>query len=71
MVNFFIKKPLYKIMPFVVPFSKTANLAAEIIKKHFKHLKAENEYNDFDFEVVAAYTRHKNLSNFLVHSKMC
>lgn len=65
----FLKKPLNKIMPFVVPFSKTANLAAEIIKKHFKHLKSENEH-DFDFEIVTAYTKHKNLSNYLVHSKM-
>lgn len=66
----FLKKPLNKIMPFVVPFSKTANLAAEIIKKHFKQLKDQDEYNDFDFEVVTAYTRHKNLSGYLVHSKM-
>ena len=28
--------PFKKILPFVVPFSKTANLAANIIKKHYK-----------------------------------
>ena len=28
--------PFKKILPFMVPFSKTANLAAKIIKKHYK-----------------------------------
>ena len=31
--------PFKKILPFVVPFSKTANLAAKIIKKHYTKLK--------------------------------
>ena len=31
--------------PFVVPFSKTANLAATIIKKHYTKLK---NYDEFD-----------------------
>ena len=31
--------PFKKILPFVVPFSKTANLAAKIIKKHYKKLQ--------------------------------
>ena len=31
--------PFKKILPFVVPFSKTANLAAKIIKKHYKKYK--------------------------------
>jgi len=66
----FLKTPLNRIMPFVVPFSKTANLAAEIIKKHFELLKSQDEIYDLDFKIVTAYTRHNNLSSYLVHSKI-
>jgi len=31
-----------EIAPFVVPFSKTANIASRIIKKHFKLLKDQH-----------------------------
>ena len=57
--------PFKKILPFVVPFSKTANLAAKIIKKHYKKLKNDDEFDVFDFDVITAYSRHTNLSDYL------
>ena len=62
--------PFKKILPFVVPFSKTANLAAKIIKKHYKKLQNDDEFDVFDFDVITAYSRHKNISDYLVHSKL-
>ena len=62
--------PFKKILPFVVPFSKTANLAANIIKKHYKKLQNDDEFDVFDFDVITAYSRHKNISDYLVHSKL-
>ena len=61
--------PFKKILSFVVPFSKTANLAEKINKKHYKKLKNE-EFYVFDFDVITAYSRHTNLSDYLVHSKL-
>ena len=63
--------PFKKILPFVVPFSKTANLAAKIIKKHYKKLQNDDEFDVFDFDVITAYSRHTNISDYLVHSKLC
>ena len=63
--------PFKKILPFVVPFSKTANLAAKIIKKHYKKLQNDDEFDVFDFDVITAYSRHKNIYDYLVHSKLC
>ena len=44
--------PFKKILPFVVPFSKTANLAAKIIKKHYKKIQNDDEFDVFDFDVI-------------------
>ena len=63
--------PLKKMLPFVVPFSKTANLAAKIVKKHYKKLQNDDEFDVFDFDVITAYSMHKNISDYLVHSKLC
>ena len=51
--------PFKKILPFVVPFSKTANLAAKIFKKHYIKLKNDDEFDVFDIDVITAYSRHK------------
>ena len=63
--------PFKKILPFVVPFSKTANLAAKIIKKTLQKIKKLWWILCFDFDVITAYSRHKNVSDYLVHSKLC
>ena len=61
--------PFKKILPFVVPFSETANLAAtKILKNITKSLKKDDEFDVFDFDVVTAYSRHINISDYLVHS---
>jgi len=58
------------IIPFVVPYSKTANLAAKIIKRHVQELQEKDEYGDFNYNMVTAYSRHKNLKQFLVSSQL-
>ena len=63
--------PFKKILPFVVPFSKTANLAAKIIKEHYTKLKNDDEFDVFDSDVITANSRHNNISDYLVHRKLC
>ena len=58
-----------EIVAFVVPFSKTANIASRIIKKHFKLLKDQHNYDDFEYNIISAYSKHKNVSDKLVSSK--
>ena len=58
-----------EILPFVVPFSKTANMASRIIKKHFMLLKDHNEFEDYEYQIISAYSKHKNISDVLVRSK--
>ena len=58
-----------EMVPFVVPFSKTANIASKIIKKHFNALKKQNDY-DYEYNIITAYSKHKNLANLLVSSKI-
>ena len=49
---------------------KPYGLAAKIIKKHYKKLQNDDEFDVFDFDVITAYSRHKNISDYLVHSKL-
>jgi hypothetical protein len=65
-----IKPKKQDAIPFVVPYSKTGNLAARIIKGHIEELRKKDEFNDFDYKVVTAYSRHKNLKGFLVSSNL-
>ena len=58
-----------EILPFVVPFSKTANMASHIIKKHFTLLKDHNEFEDYEYQIISAYSKHRNISDVLVMSK--
>ena len=62
-------------LPIVIPYSKTANKAVKIIKKHIQILQDKfNEDLDLEeryyFKLITAYSRHKNLSDFLVSSKL-
>lgn len=57
-------------IPFVVPYSKTASLVSKIVKLHVKELQDKDEFGDFDYNVVTAYSRHKNLKQYLVRSKL-
>ena len=65
-----IKRKKKEIMPFVVPFSKTAFSAAKIIKKHLDELQGNDILGELNFNMVTAYSRHKNLKDFLVSSKL-
>jgi len=67
------KSPNDPIVPFVVPFSKTADMASRIIKKHFSLLVEEDYTEGFDssfpYRIISAYCKHKNISGNLVRSK--
>ena len=65
-----IKRKKKEIIPFVVPFSKTAFSAAKIIKKHLDELQGNDILGELNFNMVTAYSRHKNLKDFLVSSKL-
>ena len=52
---------------FTVPFSKTASLAAKIVKKH---VAKYNKDEDKDIRVAVAYKKHKNLKDILVRSRL-
>jgi hypothetical protein len=63
-----IKPQKKEIIPFVVPFSKTAILAAKIVKAHLNELQEKDINGEFDYNMVTAYSPHKNLKDFLVSS---
>lgn len=57
-------------IPFIVPFSKTANRVSKLVKQHYKDTLQEDEDNKLiEHDIIVAYSRHKNLSDFLVSSK--
>ncbi len=55
--------------PYVVPFSKTGAKSSKIVNKHFEELKAKNNF-DFDFKIMTAYSKHNNLKDLLITSKL-
>jgi hypothetical protein len=52
---------------YIVPFSKTGNASAQIVKKHLKALNKKMETN---IKIAVAYKKHDNLKNKLVRSKL-
>ena len=52
---------------YIVPFSKTGALSAQIVKKHMKQL---NKNTDGDIKIATAYKKHQNLKELLVRSKL-
>ena len=54
------------VFPFVVPFSKTANIAARIIKKHYNIHQQKEVLNDYEYRIITAYSKHKSLASSLV-----
>ena len=56
-------------IPFVIPFSKTANMAGNIVKKHLKILKDNDELEQFNYDIIMAYSKHKTIGNQLISSK--
>jgi hypothetical protein len=54
----------------VEPFSKTDNIAARIIKKHYTILQPKEVLNDYEYRIITAYSKHTNLAGSLVSSKM-
>ena len=52
---------------YTVPFSRTANASAQIVKKH---VSAYNKKEDTDIKLAVAYKKHKNLKDLLVRSKL-
>ena len=65
-----LKSTKPEFIPFVVPYSKTANLAAKLVKHHVKELQDKDEFHDFDYNIVTAYYRHTNLKQFFLSSKL-
>ena len=41
--------------------SKTANMASRIIKKHFTLLKDHHEFEDYEYQIISAYSKHRNI----------
>ena len=56
-------------MHFIVPYSSTATMAAKIVKEHFQKLQ-DSMPNVFPHNVIAAYSRNKNLNDLVVSSKL-
>ncbi len=66
-------KPLSnnEMVAFVVAFSRTANMASTIVKKHLKKYQEKEgcEIDVLDQPIVTAYTRHNSLASTLLSSK--
>lgn len=58
------------LMPFVVPFSAFAARASSIVKRNYSDLQDRLPYVFNKYRVLTAYSRHKNLKDILVHSKV-
>ena len=56
-------------IPFVTQYSNTGSLAAKIIKKHLNNLKTHSVFDD-DLNIITAFSKHKNISEFVVRSKL-
>ena len=57
-------------IPIILPFSKTANLAAKTAKEIYSDLIKLEHLEDFlPVKFITAYSRHKNISDLLVSSK--
>ena len=54
----------------VIPFSRTGHEASRIIHKHFRLLQSKSYLEHYQYGITTAYTKHKNISNSLVSSKL-
>jgi hypothetical protein len=54
----------------VIPFSRTGNEVSRIVKKHYKLLQPKSYLEHYQYGILTAYTKHKNISNSLVSSKL-
>ena len=64
-----IKEQKRDFVPLILPFSKTSCISAKIIKDHINELKSSNMF-DFDLNILTTYSKHKNLKDLLVSSKL-
>ena len=58
------------ILPFIIPYSSISSKVAKIIKKHIQILQDKETIPNCNFRTITAYSRHTNLTDFLVSSKM-
>lgn len=56
-------------IPFVIPFSRTAHETGNIVKKHLKILKDNDDLGIFNYDIIMAYSKHKTIGNHLISSK--
>ena len=56
-------------IPFIVPYSSTANSAAKIAQNHFNDIQLKFDLH-FDHDIIVAYQKHKNLRDLLVSTKL-
>ncbi len=56
-------------IPLIIPFSRTAKTASDIVNHHFQILKQELP-DVFEHQITTAYSRHNNLRNQLVRSAL-
>lgn len=65
-----IKQTQSNTIPFVLPFSKTGNAAAKMVKENYvKLLELEDLEDHLPINFITAYSRHKNIGDLLVSSK--
>ena len=58
------------IIPFIVPYSQAGLESARIARRHFETIKSNFEIYFDEHEIVTAFTKHKNLRDILVSSKL-
>ena len=56
-------------IPFIVPYCQTGTKAGEIVKSHFAKIKEEYDWI-YKQKPITAFTRHANLKNLLVSTKL-
>ena len=56
-------------IPFVVPYCQTGTQAGKIIKQYYSKIKDEYEWV-YEHKPITAFTRHANLKDLLVSTKL-
>jgi len=67
----YVRRPIKsdEMDPFLEPFSKMTTIALRIIKKiHYKNLQLKEVLDYYDYRVITAYSKHKNIASSLVSS---
>ena len=64
------EKKSSNILACIIPYSGVSSKIANIIKKHIQILQDKETLMECDFKTITAFSRHKNLTDYLVSSKL-